>query len=745
MTKARTRAVAGLAAVTLAVGLTMTVTGSPAAADHPRTKGPAARAHAKALRSDVREVKPDAHYSTERLTLNASKPSQGLAAAVTPPVGTVRTMLAEDDFNGILYRKQYTLQAVGAKIEVWVANDTSWLPGDCRNAVAGDTTVTQAQAQELADQFDHNMFPKESAAFSVAPDRDGSGNVVSNTESTGDGDKILTLVDNVRDDNYYLGVNQAPTYIAGFFSSQISDLLDRNIMTIDAYDWLHRTTATPPNDPTNDPCTSRAARPYLYEGTFAHEYQHLLEHYQDPAERTWVNEGLSDYAIGLTGYGDPSLTVSEPGAQSHIYCYQGFGTVQTPANPNPIDCGGPENSLTLWGDQHDGSTILADYGEAWSFMTFLSDRYGQGFISSLHRDGTDHGLVGVQHQLDGYAPGTDVYDVLHDFQTSTLVDQVLGDSGVSDGIPRSRITSSSLDSTVNLGNPRSYAADGAPANGADYVGLRDSSGLYLRGADLRRLVFRGAGSLVPEPLRWTTVADPPQQSGDPALWSGNTSNLDASAVTRVTVPAADPTLTFNEYHLAEAGFDYAYTVVSTDGGRTFHALANANTVPGPLGPALNGDASGWATQTFDLSPYAGKSIVIGFRYVSDGGVNEGGWYVDDISVGGTTVNDGSTTAPFQSTTQLQPVPVHAWNLRLVGVDTANQHVLVLDLPGRRHKLTHAQVQSLRQYPRIVAIVAYDEPTEQYQPQAPYTLLVNGIAQPGGGQSAAPVAPRPDRF
>ena len=34
-------------------------------------------------------------------------------------------------------------------------------------------------------------------------------------------------------------------------------------------------------------------------------------------------------------------------------------------------------------------------------------------------------------------------------------------------------------------------------------------------------------------------------------------------------------------------------------------------------------------------------------------------------------------------------------------------------------------------------MAYDEPTEQYQPQALYTLTANGVVQPGGGMDAAP--------
>ena len=397
-----------------------------------------------------------------------------------------------------------------------MADDTSFPAGDCRTQVANSTTVTRAQAQELADQFDTNMFPKESQAFSVAPDRDGSGNTVSGVDPTGDGNKIMTLVDNVRDDNYYEGVNAAPTYIAGFFSSQINELLDRNVMTIDAYDWAHRTTANPPDGTTTDLCTSRPARPYLYEGTFAHEYQHLLEYYQDPDEVSWVNEGLSDFAQTLVGYVDATKTVFDKGADSHIYCYQGFGTVQTTYNPNPRDCGGPENSLTLWGDTANPNAILADYGEAYSFMLFLYDRYGIGFMSTLHRDGNDQGLVGVQHALDGYANSTDVYKVLHDFQTATLIDKYVDTKkGTVTGIKKSRVTSASLNSTVNLGNPAAYSQAGAPANGADYVGLRAGSGLYLKGSQLRSLKFSGAKNLVPEPLKWTSVTNAPIMAATP--------------------------------------------------------------------------------------------------------------------------------------------------------------------------------------------------------------------------------------
>ena len=172
-------------------------------------------------------------------------------------------------------------------------------------------------------------------------------------------------------------------------------------MTIDAYDWAHRTGDNPPDASTADPCTSRPARPNLYEGTFAHEWQHLLHYYTDPFEMNWINEGLSDFAQTLVGYVDATKTVDQPGADSHIYCFQGFGTVQTPYNPNPRDCGGAQNSLTLWGEDPNPAAVLADYGNAYSMMLYLYDRFGTDFMSALHRDGEFQGIASLAHELQG--------------------------------------------------------------------------------------------------------------------------------------------------------------------------------------------------------------------------------------------------------------------------------------------------------------------------------------------------------
>ena len=84
--------------------------------------------------------------------------------------------------------------------------------------------------------------------------------------------------------------------------SQFNELVDRNVMTIDAFDWAHRTGADPADEPTADLCTSRPTKPRQYEGTFAHEWQHLVEYYSDPNEVTWMNEGLSDFGAIHGGF-----------------------------------------------------------------------------------------------------------------------------------------------------------------------------------------------------------------------------------------------------------------------------------------------------------------------------------------------------------------------------------------------------------------------------------------------------------
>ena len=276
-------------AVILLGAALLSLPGTSAAAE--RAAGPrnTAEARARLLPPGVKNTRLAVRHMRQLVrAANASLASPGVSA-----VGDQKFWLALDDTNQLLYVKLYTLRGIGENSEVWVASDTDdtstgtdFPTGDCRNGVR--TLITDDQVNYLIDQFDNNIYPTESDLFSVPPDRDGVDAPLARIRIPadyyqGDGDDIAALIDNVRDDNFYDTNNQNTfSYIAGFFSSQFNDLTNRNVMTIDAWDWLHRTGANPPHEPTADPCTSAPARPFLYEGVFAHEYQHLLESYEDP-------------------------------------------------------------------------------------------------------------------------------------------------------------------------------------------------------------------------------------------------------------------------------------------------------------------------------------------------------------------------------------------------------------------------------------------------------------------------------
>ncbi len=700
-----------------------------------------------------------------RLAASAMSARKAAAATGDTPVGTQRLWLAIDFVTGGLYLKNFVLRGLGDHIEVWTAagtqdsttgtptsTDLQFLPGDCRNGVR--TTVTDAQVDYLVAQYDNNILPKESKVFSVAPDRNGDNEQLSaivgqEFDFSGGGDNVVTLVDNVRDENFYDKNNtQANTYVAGFFSSTVNALLDRNVMTIDGYDWLHRTGANPPNEPSTDLCTNAPARPFLYESVFAHEYQHLLESYADPEEVNWVNEGLSDFAQTVTGYVDTSKPITSPSYDSHIQCFLGYLSVATPTNTIPRKQCGPSNSLTLWGDQGDDN-LLADYGAAYSMMEFLAGRYGVDFISALHRNSAE-GFEGLQNVLDRFAAGTNAADVLHDWAAMIAVDKQL-DRFPKLGARGRQYTTPTLHASVLWGNPEAYrsASDapsfrkGAPPNGSDYVRLRGAAGPLSAGA-LESLSFQGAKSLPPKAVEWTVDASP---AGHPsaALFSGTDNNLDRTIARQVTVPAGSPTLTLDTRWSTEPGFDSGFVQISTDGGKTWKSLGNADTTdaldpgadPTLVGnlPGFNGEG-GWKNESFDLSAYAGKTVLLGFRYFSDANTNGEGWWIDNVSVGTTQVSDGASVAGWQTYTQVAPVPVHGYTVQLVSYTPGEGNVLVQrlrvdgDFAGSLNK---GQLRQLlgHQASVVAAIVMFDDPSETADEYAPYRLTVNGVVQPGG--------------
>jgi Immune inhibitor A-like, MAM domain len=698
------------------------------------------------LGSDVRELDPKAHHQLSRSAIRSIRAEAArLPRALAPPVvGDERLWLAYDTTQGD-YVKQYTLRGIGDNIEVWVSSDEDdvssgldFPEGDCRNDGVRNV-ITDDQVNYLIDQFDSNMYPIESDDFSVPPERDGANSQLAKllelprSYYRGPGDRIVTLIDNVRDENFYDTDNQnSLPYIAGFYTSFYDDLTNRLVMSIDSYDWLHRTGADPPNDPSSDPCLNATARPFLYEGTFAHEYQHLLENYVDIDEVSWVNEGLSDYAQTITGYVDPTIPVTQIGFDSHIQGFLGFNDVLTPANPIPRP-GGPENSLTLWGDQTDYPTeVFSDYGAAYTFMEYLHGLFGTDFMRNLHLN-PGIGLDGLAAVLADAGSTAKPLNLIGSWATMVAIDASLDDGFSLTGGTPEEFSTPTLNAEINWDNDQAFAGPGAPPNGSDYVRLRDAGDAYLNVGEVDSVEFNGVSKLEKLPVEWTVDKTPPKGSSK-ALYSGKGDNLDRTIARKVVVGDGD--LDVDMAWNTEVGYDYAYVQVSTDGGKKYKSVRCADSVKAPLGPGFDGKSGGFVTEHCNLSRYAGDKVILAFRYVTDGGVVLPGFWVDDVVLDGRRISNGTTLKGWKSITQIHPVQVKKWLVRLVAIDQSTDEVrigtLTLD-ESFDGSLSGADLDAVigTTGNTVAAIVSFFDRSELVLQTAHYSLTVNGVVQPGG--------------
>jgi hypothetical protein len=125
-------------------------------------------------------------------------------------------------------------------------------------------------------------------------------------------------------------------------------------------------------------------------------------------------------------------------------------------------------------------------------------------------------------------------------------------------------------------------------------------------------------------------------SGSKSLYSGAGNDLNRICLAHdpYVVQPGD-SFSFRAWYDIELDWDYAYAIVSTDGGRTFTNLAGtATTMSDPNGNnadnGITGTSSAWSLHSYSLAAYVGLPVWLGFRYYTDGGVAPEGIYVDNV-------------------------------------------------------------------------------------------------------------------
>ena len=149
------------------------------------------------------------------------------------------------------------------------------------------------------------------------------------------------------------------------------------------------------------------------------------------------------------------------------------------------------------------------------------------------------------------------------------------------------------------------------------------------------------------------------------------SSGDFLLLTSITIPADNPVLIFDTKYDLEFLWDFGFVQISRDAGTTWQSLENAYTtynhdpgtdpniianLPGFTGNSQDWPA--WITMTFNLTDYAGETVILGFRYMTDTAHLEEGWYIDNVSVNGNAVPNQAfeqSNPPSVNTIQTQTV------------------------------------------------------------------------------------------
>jgi len=179
------------------------------------------------------------------------------------------------------------------------------------------------------------------------------------------------------------------------------------------------------------------------------------------------------------------------------------------------------------------------------------------------------------------------------------------------------------------------------------VGFAGSTSTHRLGpAEFNSKYAQGLFVLLPDKIVDTTIADP--YEGSKFYYSGSGNDLDNTMTREVTLPAAGPGVDLELKAMVnvdiETDWDYAYLTVD---GTPVETSVSTTDDPNSqnFGYGITGSTGGdWMPMTADLSPFAGQTVDIGFRYWTDGFVAEPGFMVDALEIPGEAFDGAESDA-----------------------------------------------------------------------------------------------------
>ena len=476
-----------------------------------------------------------------------------LAAALIPNVGPINPVVNPDpvsyeagrldtfwlvDLNGLQrYQSIFELRLVTPHAYWYVEEGQS---------------ISQKDLEESAAEFEDTIYPRVTGAF---------------------GNESVPGVDN---DPHLNVLNARLSGVGGYFSS--SDEYPRSVKpNSNQREIIYINTGSIP------------VSSQTYVEVLAHELQHAVHWNADESEESWVNEGLAELAIAISGKESASI--------------------------RRFLRSGP-TSLVNWPLSLVASA--GSYGSASLFMHYLTEHYGgRDDLRPLVRQQAD-GIAGIDNFLREGGYGVDFEDVFRDWAVANYLDEDEGVYGYA-GIDVQISERTDLE-------PGDQLESEIPQYATKYFELESLDGPAT-------VSFQGA----------TEAALLPVEVGPSGCWWSNSGDsIDSTLSRRLDLrTAGSATLSYQVWFSLEEGWDYAYLEVSTDGGGTWSIIETPNTFPddtigNPIGNAFGagytGESRDWLQETVDLQDYLGAEVRLRFQYITDDAINGPGLCVRDLEL-----------------------------------------------------------------------------------------------------------------
>lgn len=325
--------------------------------------------------------------------------------------------------------------------------------------------------------------------------------------------------------------------------------------------------------------------------TIAHEYQHILRHFRDRNEATWLDEGFSTYTEHYIGW--------DAGRSQAV----NFLTR-------------PNIQLNQWVADN---MRFPRYGATFLFINYFVEQYGLDALRMLSDEAMD-GWAGVDLVLQQVADRS-ANDFFADWVLANYflnADTGYGYTTLWRDLPSAR----PLASIVNY----PYQTTGRlPQYSTDYytaVNLQDARSLTLT------LTQPDHAKLIP-----TTAFE-----GDIFYYSVAADSSDVKLTRHLDLSGVDSAvMTFRTWYDIEEFWDYGYVMASIDDGATWDILDGItsqqnNPYNRAYGEGYTGQSFGWVQESISLDAYAGQEILLRFEVITDAASIRHGMAIDDLRI-----------------------------------------------------------------------------------------------------------------